>query len=700
MTNQIIEEWVANWRSAGITQGDTVLIHSSISRTIKAASKKYQVRLTPDNLLDSFLQAVGDAGTIIMPLFNFDFAKGTPFDIRTTPSHMGVLTEAARLHPKAVRTGHPIYSFAVIGARASEFEGLCNESGYGSDSPFAKLLSLKGKIAVLDLEDQNSMTFYHFVEEAMGVHYRYFKTFNADYTDKFGFTSGRSFKLFVRKLQEGVVTDVNSMGEKLWSENLYKGMRSQQGHGLRTITAETLFEVTKQVILENRAKGLLYSLSFEDSSTWSQFRNAESGLAMHQFGKDLFEIPRSLTGHGVRKTLGEIKNHLPQLVLHEVPSGTQVFDWVVPKEWNFERATLHDSNGNCVIDTHNNNLHVVGYSTPIEKVMSREELEPHLFSLPKQPEAIPYITSYYSDFWGLCVSDNCKKALKDSSYKVTIRATKENGSLTYGDMLIPGESEKEVLFSTYVCHPQMANNELSGPLVTTWLAKWISQLPKRRYTYRFYFGPETIGAVTYLAKNFQQMKKETIAGWIVTCVGDEKNVSFLPGPNGNSFADRISRAVLKDCAPYFKEHSFLDRGSDERQFCSPGIDLPIASIMRSKYATFPEYHTSLDDFNFVTPEGLDGALALYKGVIEVLENNCRPSLIQPCEPQLGKRGLYPKLSTLETGKQVYNMMNFLAYCDGKNDLIDISQLVQVPIFECLGFLKKFSEAKLLTTSHT
>ncbi len=422
----------------------------------------------------------------------------------------------------------------------------------------------------------------------------------------------------------------------------------------------------------------------------------KAGQTAYALLAELFPICRSLTGDGVRKTLQIIKQRVP-LTVHEVPSGAEAFDWTVPKEWNIADGFISDESGQKIVDFQQNNLHVMGYSVPVDQTLSLVELSEHLYSEPDQPDAIPYVTSYYKPRWGFCLSENQRRSLTDQQYRVKIDSRLEDGHLTYGEMIIPGRSKQEIFFSSYICHPSMANDEASGPAVITELGRWLQASP-RKYSYRIVWIPETIGSLVYLSRNLEVMQKNIIAGFNVSCVGDNRTYSHVASRYGNTLADRVLSHVLEHRDPGHKKYSFLERGSDERQYCSPGVDLPVATFCRSKYREYPEYHTSLDDLDMVSAEGLGGAFGALTECVTLLENNVRYRVTCKGEPQLGERGLYPDTSRKNNYASVQKMMDFLAYADGENDLVEIGRIIGVSALSLLATIEVMKRKGLITAA--
>ncbi len=420
---------------------------------------------------------------------------------------------------------------------------------------------------------------------------------------------------------------------------------------------------------------------------------------MLNLAKKLFPICRSLTGDGNRKTLKILKKIIPKLRIYEVPSNKKVYDWTVPLEWNIKDAFIK-SNGKKIIDFKNNNLHLMGYSIPVDRVVSKKKLLKHIFYSKDHKNFIPYVTSYYKKNWGFCVSFNdYKKIFKSNKYEVKIDTTLKKGFLTYADYLIKGKSKSEILISCNICHPSLANNEISGMVVSTELIKYLSKL-KNYYTYRFVFLPETIGSIIYINKNFKILKKNVRAGYVLTCIGDNFNYSFLPSRKGDTLSDKAALNYLKFEIKNFKKYSFLERGSDERQYCSVNVDLPISSLMRSKYNTYPEYHTSGDNLNFISDNGLKGGFNYVKNILVILENNFKYKSKLKCEPLMSSRNLYPQISSrknspLSAGNKFKNYLDFIAFADGKNDLIDISNIMNVSAFKLIEIKNQLVKLKLI-----
>jgi len=421
----------------------------------------------------------------------------------------------------------------------------------------------------------------------------------------------------------------------------------------------------------------------------------DNGKAMYDLAGRLFPLCRSITGTGFRESFEMIRKIIPEIKVYEVPTGTNVFDWTVPKEWNIQGGGIYRLNGDKVIDFKDSNLHILGYSLPIDKVIRLEDLLEHIYTQPDQPDWIPYVTSYYKERWGFCMSENQKKTLVDKEYHVVINSILKDGSLTYGELIIPGETEDEILISTYLCHPSMANNELSGPVLVTELMKYINQMPKRRYTYRFVINPETIGSITYISKNLDILQQHVKAGFVLSCVGDDRTYSYIATKYGDTLADRVMQNVLYYHYPDYKKYSFLDRGSDERQYGAAGVNLPVCGFCRSKYEQFPEYHTSADNMDLISPEGLQGSFDVMRKVIRTLEHNYRYTMTVKCEPQLGKRGLYPTISHKGSHDTVNVMRDFIAYADGRHDLISISNIIGAPTDTLIELKDKLMQHNLI-----
>lgn len=416
----------------------------------------------------------------------------------------------------------------------------------------------------------------------------------------------------------------------------------------------------------------------------------QTGKAMHELAKELFPIPRSITGQGFRASLEILNKTLGGGILkfHSIKSGTRVFDWIVPDEWNAKEAYIITPEGKKICDFKKHNLHLLNYSEAIDKEIELEELEKHLYSIEEMPDAIPYVTSYYKRRWGFCITHNERKNLKKGLYKVFIDAKHdENGVLNYADFIIPStqNSKDEILLSSYLCHPSMANNELSGPIVAIFLAKWLLGLKERKYNYRFVIIPETIGSIVYLNKHLDYLKKHVKAGFVLSCLGDDNAYSLIHTPKENTLSDKVAMHTLKN-KENFKDFSFLERGSDERQYCSPLINLPITCVCRTRFGDYKEYHTSKDDLTFISAKGLKGALKAMQEVIMNLEINEIYQITTFCEPNLGKRGLYHTLNQGITKKPIST--DFLAYCDGKNDVLDIASKLNIQAYELKELIDK------------
>ncbi|HIC5273986.1 TPA: DUF4910 domain-containing protein [Campylobacter coli] len=427
---------------------------------------------------------------------------------------------------------------------------------------------------------------------------------------------------------------------------------------------------------------------------------SQTGKAMYELACELFPIPRSITGQGFRDSLEILNKTLGGGILkfHSIKSGAKVFDWIVPDEWNAKEAYIITPEGEKICDFKKHNLHLLNYSEAIDKEIELEELQNHLYSIEEMPDAIPYVTSYYKRRWGFCLTHNERKKLKKGKYKVYINAKHdENGVLDYADFILPStqNSKDEILISTYLCHPSMANNELSGPVVAIFLAKWLLSLKERKYNYRFVIIPETIGSIVYLSKHLEHLKKYVKAGFVLSCLGDDHAYSLIHTPKENTLSDKVALHTLKN-KENFKAFSFLDRGSDERQYNAPLVNLGIVGVCRTRYLEYEQYHTSKDDLNFISEKGLMGGLQSIQEMILNLEINAVYENTIVCEPNLGKRGLY---HTLSTANDIPLACNFLAYCDGENDIIDIANILNMQAYEFKELLEKILEYKLLSIIH-
>jgi aminopeptidase-like protein len=399
---------------------------------------------------------------------------------------------------------------------------------------------------------------------------------------------------------------------------------------------------------------------------------AVAGSHMYQLLSELYPICRSITGNGVRETLDKIKSVIP-LEVKEVPSGTSVFDWEVPKEWNIQDAWIKNSKGEKIVDFKKSNLHVLNYSVPIRKKVDLNELKTHLFTIPDHPDWIPYRTSYYQENWGFCIPHKQFAGLKDESYDVLIDSSLTDGSLTFGEFYLKGAKSDEVLISTHICHPSLCNDNLSGIVLSAILGKHLSNV-SLKYSYRFLFIPGTIGSITWLdfnRKNASKIKH----GLVVACVGDSGNFTYKKTRIGCAEIDEVVTYALKNSAKDFKVIDFFPYGYDERQYCSPGFNLPVGCLMRTPHGEYPEYHTSADNLKFVKPENLSMSLALLFDVLNIVEENRKYMNQNPmCEPQLGRRGLYQHIGGHADSKQFQLALLWtLNLSDGQNSLLDISK---------------------------
>ncbi len=434
----------------------------------------------------------------------------------------------------------------------------------------------------------------------------------------------------------------------------------------------------------------------------------DTGHRMYAFASKIFPYFRSLTGDGVRKTLSDIDDYIsfnggPHLSVYEVPTGTKAFDWEVPKEWSIKSAYIEDERGNIIIDIKNNNLHVMGYSSPVDKWVDLDELKQYIYTEPTQPDVTPYVTSYYShkERFGFCMPENIKQNLSPGKYHMFIDSKLFDGSLTYADLIIPGNSEREVMFSSYICHPSMANNECSGPTVLAELIRFVNQMKERRFTYRFVFNPENIGALVYLSQKerWKYLKKKLVAGFLISCVGDDRDYGFVQTKYADTLPDKVMENTLRFLTNNsYNKCSFLERGSDEQEYGGPNLGLPYIAFFRSQFGEYPEYHTSADNLGLISPAGFQGSYNALTSIITSLENNYYYRVKTYGVPQLSPRNLYPTISQKNGYNDIIAMMNFIAYADGRNDLIDISNIINVPVNILINIKETLCKHDLLEQS--
>lgn len=425
------------------------------------------------------------------------------------------------------------------------------------------------------------------------------------------------------------------------------------------------------------------------------------GDEMLGWAKELFPICRSLTGAGVRQTLDYFRDLNPELAPLSFKTGEKVFDWEVPQEWNVSDAYIEHESGERFAQFKVSNLHLVGYSEPVDYVMERSALLDHIYTLPDDPDKIPYVTSYYHQRWGFCLSENQKQNLPAGQYRVFIDSSLNDGKLDMAHGLIQGKLSRELFFSSYVCHPSMANNELSGPVLLNALMRYVKrQYPESKYSYRFVLLPETIGSIAYLSRFHSILKERVHCGFNLSCTGDERSFSHVQSRFGDNLADLALQSALRGRSNV-KTYSFLKRGSDERQYCAPGIDLPVCTFCRSKYGEYPEYHTNADDFKVVTAEGLRGAFEVMRNIVDAFELAERPVSRVLGEPQLGKRGLYPTISMKgSTDDALKRRMDFLAYADGDHTIFDIVNRIDEPLGQLVAEFITLSNAGLIEDAAT
>ncbi|WP_270446899.1 DUF4910 domain-containing protein [Fusobacterium varium] len=668
-------------KKMNIKKGENIFIASDISRIgLKFYEKKETFDL--DVFLDKLKEKITKEGTIVFPTYNWDFCRGISFDYNKTKSKTGSLSQKALKRKEFQRTQHPIYSFAVWGKNSQELCNLNNSSSFGLDSPFSYFKEKDYKMIFMDVSFTNSLTFTHYIEESLKVEYRFLKIFKGKYIDKNNSETEREYSMYVRYLEFDVGHNMDKLEISAENKKILK-VNNFYNIPIKSCQLKELANIIEKDIKEN------------DSLNIAQYD--KNKLKIYKLKEQLFPICRSITGNGLRESLKIISKEIPLNIL-EIPTGTKAFDWEVPKEWNIKDAYVKDLKGNKIIDFKKSNLHILGYSTPFQEIISHEELMEHIYTLPEIPEAIPYLTSYYKERWGFCLEHQRLKELNQDKYEIFIDSELKNGSMSIGEGFIKGKIDKEVLLSTYLCHPSMGNNELSGPIVQTLLYNWLlERKDKLKYSYRFLYLPETIGSITYLSLFGENLKKNVVAGYVINCIGDRGKFTYKKSRQGNSLADKAALNILNNLNEDFNLYEWFPAGSDERQYCSLGFNLPIGSLMRSMYGTYKEYHTSLDNLDFIPLEELYKSFEIYKKIIMNIEINEKLEAVHKnCEPKLDKRGLYPTLgSQKETADSVKKRMYLWAFSDGYNDLIDIANKLKCNAYEMKNEKDELIDKKLI-----
>ena len=672
-----------------INRGDNIFVTSDVKQLL------YNLVSMDDDtdlniLIDGIINTIGEEGTLVFPTFNWDFCKGVPFDIKKTACKTGSLGKLALKRSDFRRTKHALYSFAVWGKGQDEMCAMTNKSSFGIDSPFTYMTENGFKNLFIDKDLGHSFVYVHYVEEQVGnIPYRYLKDFTADYIDEDGSVSKKTFAMNVRDLDLDVTNRIDDFEEDFIKASVMEKF-SINGIDYKIIDLKGAFPIIAEDVRHNRSRKVCSYIG-QDST-----EHLDEGKKMFELCKEMFPICRSITGNGVRESFKILNKYLDtEFKITEVPTGTQVCDWTVPKEWNIEDAYIENEKGEKIVDFKKNNLHVLGYSVHIDETMSLSELKEHIYTLKDQPDLIPYVTSYYKERWGFAMSQNQLNSLPDGNYHAVIKSELRDGSLTYGEILIPGESEEEIFFTSYTCHPSMANNECSGPAVLVFLANYILSMKNRRYSYRLILAPETIGAITYISKHLEELKKKVICGFNLTCVGDDRTYSIVHSRYANTLADRVLTNVLKYHYPKYLSYPYIKRGSDERQYQAPGVDIPLVCFCRSKYHVYPEYHTSADNLDIISPDGLAGSLDVMIKCINLLEANETYTVTCLCEAQLGKRGLMPTMSSKETYQDTLALKDVLAYADGTNDIIELSNIIEQPSERVIKVCSQLFDAGLL-----